>query len=332
MRRRVPVPEIVAASAAIYDFAPVRQEDVSSVAAFLATHPDWAGERHGVVASSLATKLAVEPRGWIARLEGRVVASCTLTRKPLIWDGRAVDGAEIGDTYTSHAHQRRGLFADLVQRSTAGGFERGYPVVYGTPNPQSRAGYLAKCGYREWPQAVVSLVCPVIAHRPLAALWRAAAARTRPMDDFRFWVAHEPRWRGFAQGLGLAVDRCSDYLEWRYRAIDGSFRVFAVADGTAPAYLVTRTFRQGASVRTVIADLWAARTRDRMALLARALGEALDAGARWLTMWAPARSAPAVQAMTVGFVPRGRVSVIYRSLQAPARSRLYFMIGDSDNV
>jgi hypothetical protein len=69
-----------------------------------------------------------------------------------------------------------------------------------------------------------------------------------------------------------------------------------------------------------------------MALLARALGEALDAGARWLTMWAPARSAPALQAMAVGFVPRARVSVIYRSPQAPANSRLYFMIGDSDNV
>ena len=326
------MPEVTTAPSMPYDFAPVSSNDLDSVATFLAEHPDWAAERHDAVAASLATKLSAEPRGWVARAGRQVVASCTLTRKPLIWDGQPVDGAEIGDTYTSHAHQRRGLFAGLVQRTTASGFESGYPAIYGTPNPQSRAGYLAKCEYVEWPRAIVSLVCPVIVHRPVAPIWRVAAARTQRMNDFRFWIAHEPHWRAAAQDLGFAVDRRASYLEWRYRAIDPSFRIFAVAGGTAPAYLVTRTFRQQASVRTVIADLWAARSGDRLALLARALREAVETGSRWLTMWSSPRSAPALQAMALGFVPRGRVSLIYRSARAPQRTSIYFMIGDSDNV
>ena len=314
-----------------YAFSALDEGGVAALADFLSTHPDYATERETARVAVLTAKLAMPPRGWIARDGGSVVASCTLTHKPVIWDGRPAESAEIGDTYTAVDHMRRGLFTALVDRTTASGFASGYVAIYGTPNPTSRAGYLAKCGYREWPRRIVSLACPLTVRPPATFLAGRAVADTEGQNDFKFWRAHENAWQDAACHFGFAVDRRADYLEWRYRAVNDAFRVFAPRGGR-PGYVVTRIFRQGGVTRAVVADLWSPHASVRRMLLARAVADALQAGARWLTMWVAARSALAVQAMMLGFVPHRRISLIYRAAAVPRRTAVYFMIGDSDNV
>ena len=313
-----------------YGLAEVTEADIGPLTEFLARHPDYPIERLASTPASLAAKLRVAPRGWVARRGPEIVSSCTLTRKPLIWDGAPGVGAEIGDTYTGRDDQRRGLFSALVDRTTAAGFGGGYAAIYSTPNPVSRLGYLRRCGYVEWPRTVVSLACAVGLARSTAGLWRRLARGTDAVEDFEFWRKHEAAWRREARAYGLAVDRGADYLGWRFGG--GGFRIFTVAAGAAPAYLVLRTVRQADTVRAVIADLWASHAGHRWRLFARAMLEAVRAGATWLTLWAPARSAVAAQALGLGFVPHRRVSVVYKSDLPPGRPAIYFMIGDSDNV
>lgn len=315
-----------------YNVSSIRDDDLGELASFLSSHPDYPVQRLRVDTRYLTAKLGSDPRGCLARYESHVISSLALARKPLIWSGRPCTGAEATDGFTDAEHQRRGLFSTLAIRATASGFGNGYVAIYGTPNPTARLAWLGRCGYSEWPRRIVSLVHPVGFHRIGAPLWRAAAAQTVQMPDFAFWGQYEDIWHLHARAYGLAVDRTVAYLNWRFQPSLGPFQVFGVREGTRPAYLVTRTFAQGSEIRSAIADLWSSRATDRYALLARALVNAVEGGARWLTMWAPIRSAIAVEAMSLGFIPHRRISLVFKTEQQPARWSIYFMMGDSDNV
>ncbi|MCP5916265.1 GNAT family N-acetyltransferase, partial [Klebsiella pneumoniae] len=75
-----------------------------------------------------------------------IAATSYLGGKRLVLRGVTMGAYEIGETATRPAHQRRGLFSQLVNASRAYAIASGRPLIYGTPNGQSTPGY-AKLGF-----------------------------------------------------------------------------------------------------------------------------------------------------------------------------------------
>jgi GNAT superfamily N-acetyltransferase len=96
-------------------------------------------------------KLAENPQGHgemvLAMSDGMVVGSATLTPRLICCQGRYLDGAEIGDTYTHPDFRRRGVFTMCVEECQRIAQERGFRVVYGGPNDQSLRGYVTKLDF-----------------------------------------------------------------------------------------------------------------------------------------------------------------------------------------
>ena len=116
----------------------------------------------------------------LAISEGVVAGVMTATRKQLMLDGQSVTGAEVGDTFTNPAFRRAGqarvlangsdeaddylnrsVFGRLVNDVTNQLLSDGIEMIYGTPNDQSRPGYLRRGQYTEHEELGISFW-----HRP----------------------------------------------------------------------------------------------------------------------------------------------------------------------
>jgi GNAT superfamily N-acetyltransferase len=105
----------------------------------------------------------------LARHDGKVIGSTTITRKR-IWLGDRVEiGGEIGDTYTDADYRRQGqaavkypgqdsetaylnrsVFGRLVAETRARAEAAGLGLIYGTPNANSLPGYHNRLGFPEY--------------------------------------------------------------------------------------------------------------------------------------------------------------------------------------
>ncbi len=102
----------------------------------------------------------------LAMCEGVIAGVMTATRKQLMLSGQTVTAAEVGDTFTNPAFRRTGqarvlaggtqgfdeylnrsVFGRLVNDVTGQLLRDGVEIVYGTPNDQSRPGYLRRGQY-----------------------------------------------------------------------------------------------------------------------------------------------------------------------------------------
>ena len=116
----------------------------------------------------------------LAISEGVVAGVMTATRKHLMLDGQSVTGAEVGDTFTNPAFRRAGqarvlangsdeaddylnrsVFGRLVNDVTNQLLSDGIEMIYGTPNDQSRPGYLRRGQYTQHEELGISFW-----HRP----------------------------------------------------------------------------------------------------------------------------------------------------------------------
>ena len=118
---------------------------------------------------------------------GEVVAGVmTATRKHLILDGQPISGVEVGDTFTTPAFRRAGgaitpasgtdgpdgylnksVFGRLVHDVTMRLLTDSPVIVYGTPNNQSRPGYLRRGQYVHHEELNISFW-----HRPSEAVFQ----------------------------------------------------------------------------------------------------------------------------------------------------------------
>lgn len=73
--------------------------------------------------------------------ENKIVSVTSITPKTLWINRERLNGAEIGDTYTSEQYQKKGLFSLLVNDARKWSQENGINIIYGTPNTQSINGY-----------------------------------------------------------------------------------------------------------------------------------------------------------------------------------------------
>jgi GNAT superfamily N-acetyltransferase len=78
----------------------------------------------------------------VAIMGDAIAATCYISGKYLNLNGSKYKVYEIGETFTSPEHQRRGLFSELVKLCTRYAFEQGATAIYGTPNVVATPGYV----------------------------------------------------------------------------------------------------------------------------------------------------------------------------------------------
>ena len=296
--------------------------------------------------------------------EGQVVGAASLTPRRILFDGVVRHSAEIGDTFTSPAYQRQGIFSTLVRTLVAGGSDRGIEFIYGTPNDASLPGYEAKLDFAQIPGAAVQgLVRPLRATRVLRRRLRrgwvgaTAAGVVGPLVTVGYRVAFPPSRvaagldvrRGpeppkEAQALFETVKaayrwimvRDERYMAWRFQENPDAYDFLSAYRGDALAgYLILKRGRWNGLEVLYFADFLAADSHAFGALV----GEALR-GAPWADMvsaWTGADGLHADVLRRAGFLRYGRVPVIcHRSALgqsvATGSKRWHFTLADSDNI
>lgn len=215
----------------------------------------------------------------LEKREDLVVGSATLTPKPLWVHGKAVPGAEIGDTFTHPDYRRQGIFTAGVKACLQAAGQRGLQVVYGTPNSQSLPGYeknldffqmksvrlrcftkicrpgmlLLKClikiclfqnlsGQRKCLRQLrrqMKTVCPTVSSWPEGTMREWEVVRLEELDEPIDGLWGDPRFDFF-------VIRDQTYIRWRYLQNPDPYTVFAARKSQQYlGYLVVKYSKDG---------------------------------------------------------------------------------------
>jgi hypothetical protein len=170
--------------------------------------------------------------------------------------GEEALGYQSMDTIVSPAARGQGVFGKLIKTF----YERTEgSLLYGFPNANSAPAFFGKLGWTRF-SAVPMLVRPLrtgyfarkiasfLPNLPLPVL----SSRLRGAETItRFDADATEQWRRFSRGIGCAVERDADFLNWRttahpteryaiLRAPDGAFTITNVADkhGARIGYLM----------------------------------------------------------------------------------------------
>lgn len=192
--------------------------------------------------------------GLVAVAAGRPVALRVFLRWRWAAEGREIEAFRAVDTATHPDWRRRGLFRRLTSELVERVRSEGAGFVFNTPNPKSRAGYLAM-GWED----VGRLPLRVRLRRP-ARLVRALRRRHRwdPADSSSTpeglrpvrELLEEPGLpallAGWAEGeRRLHTPRTLEYLRWRYQQAPGpAYGALWHLEGASGAVVVARSRRR----------------------------------------------------------------------------------------
>lgn len=152
--------------------------------------------------------------------DGRAVGSATLTRKRVVVDGRPLEAAEIGDTFTHPDYRRQGIFSTCVQACLEYAARQNLDLIYGTPNSQSLPGYVKKFGFVMNPGAPWrKLVKPLASSGSLlddvtgCLLTRHPIERMRQRRRLAHYQTVRKACLGQAASLGLHIETVSAFSQ-----------------------------------------------------------------------------------------------------------------------
>lgn len=173
----------------------------------------------------------------VAEAGGRPVGLRMFLRWRLESGATSVEAVRAVDTVTHPDFRRRGIFSRLTREALRLAGEDGVRLVFNTPNPRSRAGYL-QMGWQDVGR-VPLMLCPL---RPLRLLLPDAAA---PEPDLKAFptagdlLASGPEPERFRiDDRRLHTRRTRSYLDWRYRQIpDRHYHALWERRGTGAAAL-----------------------------------------------------------------------------------------------
>lgn len=219
-----------------------------------------------------------------------IVSVCTVTPKRLWHRGNKVAWAEIGDTFTSPAYLRKGMFGDLVNATRSRAEASGFNLIYGLPNDQSLPGYKKKLNFivnsnirlndyylllntlpltkharvASMPALVKTLSSQIFVKASRSVIGFILAKTRTQFSGFQVEIEHsfsdefDKLWESVRDRLAIAQIRDSKYLRWRYGCSPFDFD-FLVArkNGRLHGYIVTLTLKNdsyGGLAHTIIVD------------------------------------------------------------------------------
>lgn len=181
-------------------------------------------------------------------------------------DGRPVPAVRAVDTATHPDWRRRGIFRRLTMDLVDSCADEGVAFVFGTPNDQSRSGYL-EMGWSD----VARVPVRAFVARPLRSAWRAGRARLaggtaleeEPFVDDGSVTALlcDPRLddvlaTATTDELRFHTVPTRPYLDWRYRQIPGhTYRARWHFNGAEGGIVIARRRARGSLDETSIAQV-----------------------------------------------------------------------------
>ncbi|CAN5238757.1 hypothetical protein BH18ACT5_BH18ACT5_10110 [soil metagenome] len=203
------------------------------------------------------------------------------------WELATVDGAGIRcvrpvDTATHPRAQRRGIFRTLTMEAVEAARLDGVDLIFNTPNPRSKAGYLTM-GWVE-----VGRIGVLLRPKTSALIGRRAGVPSLPGSAP--WNDQETTDR---PPLGLRTLRTPEYLGWRFRHPFASYLVACRPEGLA----VLRANRRNGRRELVVADLFGSKAGP---VLRQA---AYNASADYLIGWFGPGTPERRQAISAGMLP-----------------------------
>jgi GNAT superfamily N-acetyltransferase len=157
-------------------------------------------------------------------------------------DGELIRCVRPVDTATHPRAQRQGVFRRLTMAAVEAAKEDGVDLIFNTPNPMSRAGYLAM-GWIEVGKIGVLL-------RPKIASFFRRQPGVPTVAGSTPWTGQEEVVDRPARGL--RTSRTARYLDWRFRHPFAEYVVTGAAEGMA----VLRPNRRKGRRELVVSDLF----------------------------------------------------------------------------
>lgn len=224
----------------------------------------------------------------VAEADGRLVGLRAFMR----WHLRLADGdllrcVRAVDTATHPSYQRRGIFRNLTMAGLAIAEEEGIDLVFNTPNPKSKAGYLTMGWTEVGPIGVLARPHPL-------RLGRTSGDRLPEPDELI--NGDPPHFEGLVDRapLGLRTDRNPDYFRWRFSQ-HPTARYLRIDAGNGTA-VVRPNYRAGRR-ELIISELLGPSTRKAVRRVIRTSRAGYEVA--WFTAGSPERRA----AVTAGMIP-----------------------------
>lgn len=225
-------------------------------------------------------------------------------------------GYQAIDTAVLASQRGKGLFVKMgrAAQATLGG-----DVLWGFPNANAAPGWYGRLGWTNF-GTVPLLMRPLRSSFLLGRLHRRLRAldfpltRTRKMDVYAYTHGRElaldfdALWQRVGPGLGVAVDRCGPWMQWRLFDKPGAdYRCVGIKDegGGLLAFVATKVAdKHGASLCYVMeAIALDEHERDLAHLLQAELGRAARGGAEAALAWCPAFAPNRSAYRRAGFLP-----------------------------
>ncbi|MBL6989654.1 MAG: GNAT family N-acetyltransferase [Bacteriovoracaceae bacterium] len=300
--------------------------------------------------------------------DGETIAATTsITPKEILYKGRNILAAEIGDSYTDANYQRRGLFTLLGNKTRQDGTDKNVKFIYGTPNHLALPGWVKKANFKIMTKIEVrALSMPINLG---AVIQRKAHWMFRDlfggMTSFVLFFLHKLKRITMSVPAKPSVTRCdnelpegwdifwqkaiSDYdfivarhkkvLEWRFFKNPNSYQFITLRDNDQIiGYLVYLIIPSTEVNRLIIADFLCLPNKEKNLIHALdfVLSEAFTNGVSTLSTWC-SRTGPYYNIFKqFGFFDRGDIPIMSfqdeLACEVQESGKWHFTISDSDNV
>jgi hypothetical protein len=296
----------------------------------------------------------------------RIVSITSITPKLLVYQGKIINVAEIGDTYTHPDYRRQGMFSLLINQSKTDAEKKDIQFIYGAPNKLSLPGYKKYANFDIIPNFTIrSLVFPVNI-RPIVkkrSNWVIANIIGSLSSIFTFIyfkskyilcsvekhiVVEEIKdiptdWNGFwnnaSKKYEFIINRDTEAIFWRYFKNPNKYKIISLRkNDILIGYLVYRIVYGEESKHITVAD-YLTLPGNESALLSGIkyiIMSAYEINANKVLLWCVDNSRYYKIFKNSGFLSKDIVPIIcYQNDFAKKLNNcksVHFTIGDSDNI
>ena len=199
---------------------------------------------------------------WLACDGGRVVGFRTFLQWQFRRDGALVRAVRAVDTATHPGYQGQGIFTKLTLAALVDMRADGVKFVFNTPNEKSRPGYL-KMGWHEVgrvPTYVrlgrLGALARIVRSRVPADIWSLSSSCGVPALEA---LAHHSAVERLLQSQppikGIATNRSTAYLRWRYGFDALHYRAVVAHSGIEDGLVLFRLRRRGNCTEAAIDEV-----------------------------------------------------------------------------
>ncbi|MBH09547.1 MAG: hypothetical protein CMG74_04185 [Candidatus Marinimicrobia bacterium] len=299
--------------------------------------------------------------------DGNRIASITsVTPKLLIYKGKVINAAEIGDTYTHPEYLRQGMFSLLINQTREDAESKDINFVYGTPNELSLPGYQKKANFDIIKNLHVrSLIFPVNIKPNIQkrSHWIPGSIISSIVSIFSFLyfkiknifffldktlvveeINQVPRdwddfWNQAKQEFEFIINRDAKAMVWRYLDNPNKYKLILLRKNkTLIGYMVFRLISDDIYKNIMVADYLTLPGEENAIYVGinYIINYAFKIGVNQVGLWCVDDGSYFKLLKKKGFFARGNVPVIcYQNEFAKEINNCtswHFTIGDSDNI